>query len=220
MSIHLEREIGKLKKTLLSLCAAVEEQVQIAVRALLDRDADTAREVEQRDKEIDNREVDVEEECLKLLALHQPVAVDLRFIVAAMKMNNDLERIGDLAVNIARKALTLSEELPIAFPFDLAEMSTKTQTMLRDSLDALVNIDATLASDVCARDDEVDQMKRDIRQWGEQMLRTEPGRVTSVLALMATARNLERIADHATNIAEDVVYMAHGDIVRHGGLEA
>jgi phosphate transport system protein len=216
MSVHLQREIEKLKRSLLSLCALIEEQVQIAVRALLDRNPEAAREVEDRDRQIDQREVDVEEECLKILALHQPVAVDLRLIVSALKMNNDLERIGDLAVNVAHKAITLSEHPPIEFPFDLAEMSEKTQAMLRDSLDALVNLDASLANNVCARDDEVDRMKRDIRLWAEDVLRVEPEKVSSLMALTAAARNLERIADHATNIAEDVIYMVDGHIARHG----
>jgi phosphate transport system protein len=216
MSVHLQRAIELLKKRLLSLCAIVEEQVQIAVRSLLDRDEKMAREVQRRDEEIDRREVDVEEECLKILALHQPVAVDLRLIICALKMNNDLERIGDLAVNIANKAMTLSQHPPIEFPFDLAEMSDKAQIMLRDSLDSLVNLDDGLASDVCRRDDEIDRMKHDIRLWAEDILRVQPDKVAPLLALMAASRNLERIADHATNIAEDVIYMVHGNIVRHG----
>ena len=119
MSVHLQREIERVKKGILALCAIVEDQVQMAVRALLDRDADLARNVEQRDRDIDHREVEVEEECLKILALHQPVAIDLRFIVAAMKINNDLERIGDLAVNIARKAASFAEETQMPMPSTL-----------------------------------------------------------------------------------------------------
>jgi phosphate transport system protein len=216
MSVHLQREIEGLKKSLLSLCALVEEQAQRAVRALLERDDRAAREVEQRDVEVDHREVEVEEECLKILALHQPVAVDLRFIVAVLKINNDLERIGDLAVNVARKAITFARQPPLAIPFDLEAMWHKTRAMLRDSLDALVNMDAALANDVCARDDEVDAMKRDIRVRAEDMIRVEPERVAALYTLTAAARNLERIADHATNIAEDVIYMVDGKIIRHG----
>ncbi len=150
MSVHLQREIEQLKKNLLSLCALVEEQVQWAVRALLDRDSELARRVERRDLEIDHREVEVEEECLKALALHQPVASDLRFIIAALKMNSDLERIGDLAVNIARKAVTYTAQTAMPIPFDLSGMWQKTQSMVRDSLDALVNLNAPLANGVCA----------------------------------------------------------------------
>ena len=219
MSIHLQREIEKVKKSILALCAIVEDQVQIAVRALLQRDADLARGVEQRDEEIDQREVEVEEECLKILALHQPVAIDLRFIVAAMKINNDLERIGDMAVNIARKAIAVAEEPETAMPFDIAGMWEKTQSMLRDSIDALVNMDSAMAVAVCRRDDEVDQIKRDIRIGVEEQIRREPQHVRPLMRVMAVSRNLERIADCATNIAEDVIYMSEGRIIRHGNKD-
>jgi phosphate transport system protein len=215
MSVHLQREIDKLKRNLLSLCALVDEQVQLAVRALLDRDPDLAGEVCQRDAEVDRREVELEEDCLKALALHQPVAIDLRILVAALKINNDLERIGDLAVNIARKAKSFASRPPMAIPFDLAGMSEKAQAMLRDSLDALVSLDAGLANEVCGRDDEIDRMKRDARRRVEEMIAAEPGRTTPLLRLLAVSRNLERIADLATNIAEDVIYMVDGKIIRH-----
>jgi len=216
MSVHLQREIERLKKNLLALCALVEEQVQMAVRALLERDPELARRVEHRDLEIDHREVEVEEECLKALALHQPVASDLRLIVSAMKMNSDLERIGDLAVNIAHKAVTVAGQAPMAIPFDLAAMWQKTQRMLRDSLDALVNLDARLAHDVCARDNEVDQLKHENRRTAERLMQENPAQIPVLLNLLAVSRNLERIADHATNIAEDVIYMVEGRIIRHG----
>ena len=159
MSAHLQREIDHLKKHVLSLCALVEDQVEMALRAVLDRDEALAREVEQRDLDIDHREIEVEEECLKALALYQPVAVDLRLIIATLKINNDLERIGDMAVNIAHKARALIGEPPVELSFDLGAMWDKTQAMLRDSIDALVNMDAEQATEVCRRDDEVDQMK-------------------------------------------------------------
>jgi len=225
MSVHLQREIEKIKKSTLSLCALVEEQVQLAVRALLDRDAELARRVEARDVEIDHREVEVEEECLKALALHQPVASDLRLIVAVLKIDNDLERIGDLAVNIARKAVAFSAQPPrpsggwYPIPFDLAGMCQKTQSMLRDSIDALVNLDAPLAHSVCGRDNEVDQMKRENRKKAEELMRSEPERSAALLNLLAASRNLERIADHATNIAEDVIYLVEGRIIRHTPVE-
>jgi phosphate transport system protein len=220
MSVHLQREIDHLKKQLLSLCALAEEQVQLAVQALLERDPDTAKRVEQRDMDIDHREVEVEEECLKTLALHQPVASDLRLIVAALKINSDLERIGDLAVNIARKAVAFASLGPMEIPFDLAGMWEKTQRMLRDSLDALVNLNPAMATSVCARDNEVDQMKRQIRRTAEEMMQRDPAKVPALLTLLAVSRNLERVADHATNIAEDVIYMAEGRIIRHGAGEA
>lgn len=216
MSVHLQREIERIKKNLLSLCALVEEQVQSAVRALLARDLEMAKRVEGRDIEVDHREVEVEEDILKALALHQPVASDLRFLVAAMKMNSDLERIGDLAVNIARKAANFASQNSMEIPFDLSGMWQKTQTMLRDSLDALVNLNPILAHNVCARDNEVDRMKHDIRHTAEEMMRSDAQHVPTLLTLLAVSRNLERIADHATNIAEDVIYMAEGRITRHG----
>jgi phosphate transport system protein len=215
MSVHLQREIGNLKKRLLSLCALVEDQVQTAVRALLERNQSMAQEVERRDAEIDAREVEVEEECLKTLALYQPVAIDLRLVVAALKINNDLERIGDLAVNIARKAAAFSQGPPVEIPFDIASMSEKTQNMLRESLDALINMDVKLAHQVCADDDEVDRMKHEFRFRAEELIRANPERTSALLRLLAVSRNLERIADCATNIAEDVVYMVEGRIARH-----
>jgi len=220
MSVHLQREIERLKKQLLSLCALAEEQVQAAMQALSDRDPAMAKRVEQRDMELDHREVEVEEECLKTLALHQPVASDLRLIVAALKINSDLERIGDLAVNIARKAAAFASQGPMEIPFDLSGMWEKTQGMLRDSLDALVNLNPGLASRVCARDNEVARMKHEIRHRAEEMMRHDPAKVPALLTLLAVSRNLERVADHATNIAEDVIYMAEGRIVRHGSGDA
>ena len=216
MSVHLEREIDKIKKRVLSLSAIVEGQLQMSVRAMLDRDEELARTIRQRDAEIDQLEIEVEEECLKTLALYQPVAIDLRLIVAVLKINNDLERIGDLAVNIARKARRLAVLPAIENPFDLSGMAEKTQAMLRDSIDALVNTDVALAGNVCGRDDEIDAMKREIRRTSEAMIRREPEHVAAILNLMAASRNLERVADLATNIAEDVIYMVEGKIVRHG----
>jgi phosphate transport system protein len=156
---------------------------------------------------------------LKILALHQPVAIDLRFIVAVMKINSDLERIGDLAVNIARKAVAVADEPEAIMPFDIAGMWDKTQSMLRDSIDALVNMDGEKAGAVCRRDDEVDQIKRDIRVGVENQIRREPQHVRPLMRLLAVSRNLERIADCATNIAEDVIYMSEGRIIRHGNKD-
>jgi phosphate transport system protein len=171
--------------------------------------------VQDRDEEVDRREVEVEEDCLKVLALYQPVAVDLRLIIATLKINNDLERIGDLAVNIARKATAISALPPGEIPFDLESMSDKTQLMLRGCLDALVNMDTEGANEVCARDDEIDRMKHDLRLKAQEMIRANPSHVEFFLNLLAVSRNLERIADLATNIAEGVIYMAEGRIVRH-----
>ena len=215
MSVHLKKDIDKLKRDLLSLCAVVEEQVQCAIRALLDRDEALARQVELRDDEIDRLEIEVEEDCLKTLALHQPVAVDLRMIVSVLKINSDLERIGDMAVNIAHKAAAFAAEPHVEIPFDIVGMWEKTQAMLHDSIDALVNMDAALAESVCVRDDEVDRMKHGFRVEIEEAIAANPQRLRPLLRLLAVTRNLERVADSATSIAQDVIYMIQGKIVRH-----
>jgi phosphate transport system protein len=216
MTVHMHREIERLKKDVLALCALAEEQVQLAVAALVERNPDRAEAIIDRDREIDRREVEIEDACLKILALFQPVAVDLRFLVMILKINSDLERIGDLAVNVARKAIAYAATPPMQSPFDLECMAQKAQSMLHDSLDALVNMDAELAGKICDRDDEVDRLKHDIRLRAEAIMRDNPERVTPLLTLLGAARNLERIADHATNIAEDVIYMVDGRIIRHG----
>jgi phosphate transport system protein len=220
MSVHLQREIERVKKNILALSSIVEDQVQSAVKALLERDSDMAKNVIDRDNDIDHREVEIEEDCLKILALHQPVAVDLRFIIAVMKINNDMERIGDLAVNISRKAISFADEPHMDISFDIAGMWQKTHAMLRDSVDALVNMDAALAADVCRRDDEVDKIKHDIRVGAEEQIRREPEKVRPLMRLLAVSRNLERIADCATNIAEDVIYMSQGRIIRHNNQDS
>ncbi|MBN1909953.1 MAG: phosphate signaling complex protein PhoU [Pirellulales bacterium] len=217
MSIHLFREVDQIKRKLLALSAVVEDQVRQSVKAFEQRDLDRAEEAIRLDASIDRAEVEIEEECLKILALHQPVAGDLRFIVAVLKINNDLERIGDLAVNIARKAVALATQPDLELPFSMVGMSEKAQSMLRDSLDSLVNLDPALASDVCRRDDEVDLMKRKIRRQVESLIQANPERIALFLKVLAVSRNLERIGDLATNVAEDVIYTAQGRIVRHGG---
>lgn len=216
MSVHLQREIDKLKRSLLALSAVVEDQVNRSVQSLLDRNPGQAREVENRDREIDQREVEVEEDCLRVLALYQPVAIDLRMIVAVLKINSDLERVGDLAVNIAHKVEAVVAEPDLEVPADLSVMAAKTQSMLHDSIDALVNLDSRLAAQVCGRDDEVDQLKKSIRLEVEDRIEANPRQLRPLLRLLAVSRNLERIADSATNISEDVIYMVDGKIVRHG----
>lgn len=219
MSVHLEREIQKLKRKLLSLSALIDEQLQLAVRAVIDRDEELAREVRERDEEVDRLEVEVEEDCLKILALHQPVAIDLRFIISVLKINNDLERIGDLAVNISRKTLAFEGLLLVELPFELQDMSRKVQAMLSDAIDTLINFDAGLGAEVCARDNEVDAMKRTVRREVERVVCEHPEQAKSLLRLAAVTRNLERTADLATNIAEDAIYMIDGKIVRHKDTE-
>ncbi|HDS74221.1 MAG TPA: phosphate signaling complex protein PhoU [Firmicutes bacterium] len=215
MTMHLQREIEGLKKMLLSLSAYVEESVQKAVRALADRDSALAQRVIDDDTIIDKMEVDVEEECLKVLALHQPVAIDLRFIISVLKINSHLERIGDLSVNIAERALYLNEVDPIPGPFDFLGMATKAQSMLRRSLDALITMDSRLAREVCADDDEVDQINRKMHKKVKEEIKKDLDRFDCYIHLLGISRHIERIADQATNIAEEVVYMTEGEIVRH-----
>ncbi len=218
MSIHFTRELSKLKRLNLALGARVEEAIAKAVTALSSRDTVMADEVIEQDAEIDRLEVEVEEECLKLLALYQPVATDMRFIVAVLKMNNDLERMGDLAVNIAKAAKRVVSNPPIASPQDFTEMAVKVRSMVKRCLDALVNGDAALAQQVCADDDEVDAMRQTFREQIESQLAADGGDNTSVLVSLYTiVGHLERLADMATNIAEDVIYMVQGRIIRHGG---
>lgn len=219
MSVHFQRQMETLRKDLLALCALVVDQVHLSVQSLLKRDPDLARRVAEQDLEIDKREIEIEEECLKTLALYQPVAGDLRMLVCALKINNDLERVGDMAVNIAHKAISLAALPPTPIPFDLSAMSEKTQDMLEDSLDAMITQNLQLARSVGARDGEVDRMKRENRAKAEEVLRQDTSQTAAILKLLAASRNLERIADHATNIAEDVIYLLEGRIVRHGHFD-
>jgi phosphate transport system protein len=216
MSQHLRVEIDNLKKKILTLGATVENSVRIAVKAIEDKDPELAQKVIGADIEIDHSEVDLEEDCLKILALHQPVAIDLRFIIAVLKINNDLERIGDLAVNIAERAQFLKGGLAIPIPYDLDALSTKSQWMLRSSLDSLVNLDAKLAREVCAADDYVDAINREMYNLVTEAIRAHPEQVDILIPYLSVSRYLERIADHATNIAEDIIYMVDGIITRHG----
>ncbi len=184
----------------------------------MERDHVLAQTVARSDRQVDEIEVEVEEECLKILALHQPVALDLRFIIAVLKLNNDLERIGDLAVNIAEQVEHFGNADDPPLPIDLTRITSLTQAMLRDSLDALVNRDPNSARRVCAADDDVDDCHHEISQQVEALLAdtAEASGVTTLIHLLSVSRCLERIADLATNIAEDIIYMTEGDIVRHG----
>jgi phosphate transport system protein len=215
MSVHLEREINILKKKLLSLAATVEESVWEAVKAVKNRDSILADKIVEDDLYIDHMEVDIEEDCLKILALHQPVAIDLRFIIAVLKINNDLERVGDKAVSMARVARKLAAQGEINVPFDLAGMAEKVQSMLRDSIDSLVKVDTDLAREVCSADAEVDAINKKMYEQVKKCLGQHPEWFDRLLHYLSISRNLERIGDHATNIAEDVIYMIEGEIVRH-----
>ena len=216
MSKYFNSELEKTKRKILSLGALVEERVRLAVTAVESLDMAAAQKVIDNDWEIDEMEVDIEEECLKVLALHQPVAVDLRFLVATIKINNDLERIGDEAVNIAERVIVLAKRPPLEFVFDYGPMAEKTQAMLKMSLDALVNLDIELAFKVMALDDAVDEIQNLAYDRIKETIRRTPDRVGYLVNLLLISRHLERLADHTTNIAEEVVYLIEGDIVRHG----
>ncbi len=215
MSVHLKREIENLKNLLLKLGTLVEENTSRAVEALEKRDKKLAESAIEADMQIDEMEVEVEEECLKILALHQPVAVDLRFIVAVLKINSDLERIGDLAVNIAERASYLAVEKESTFPMDFSRMSELAHSMLRNALDSLVNLDMDLAGKVGGTDDEVDDINKQMYEQVKMGLRETPDQIEQLIHLLCVSRHIERIADHATNIAEDVLYMGKGEIMRH-----
>ena len=215
MSRHLQQEIENLKKKLLTIVATAKEAVEKAVKSVDERDATLAQAVVDGDVEIDRAEVNLEEDCLKILALYQPVATDLRLIVSVMKINNDIERIGDLAVNIAERTLFLCTKAPVEAPTDLAPMATKALAMLSSSLDALVRLDTKLAREVRERDDEVDAINRRLFQEFSAAVEKDPQRVECLLSYLSVGRHLERIADYATNIAEDVIYLTEGEIVRH-----
>jgi phosphate transport system protein len=211
----MKREIDRLKQMLISLCEVVEENLRRAVESIRKRDANIARAVIEMDVEIDHMEVDMEEECLKILALYQPVAIDLRFIITALKINNDLERIGDLAVNLAEHSTFLASQQQTDVPVDFEEMTQKTELMLRKSLDALVKMDSKLAYEVCADDDEIDALDRQMQLMLQKAVHTHPEQTECLMHLRSASGHLERVADHATNIAEDVIYMIEGRIVRH-----
>lgn len=215
MRVHLQRDIEKLKRQILALSAEVESDVRAAVRAVEERDEALAHRVIEREALTNAGEVDVEEECLKILALHQPVAADLRYIIAVLKINQDIERIGDLAVHIAERGLALCEQPALGLPLRLGEMADKAQGMLKKVLDAFVSLSDAAAHEVCLADSEIDAINRDIFEQVKKAVARQPDLFEPMLQILHIARHLERIADHATNIAEDLIYLVEGRIVRH-----
>jgi len=215
MTRHLQREIDRVKKKILSLSAMVEERLHMAVESIADRNSELALRVRESDWEVDQMEVEVEEEVLKILALHQPVAVDLRFLIAVLKINSDLERIGDLAVGIAKQGIYLAGRERPDVPFDMPHMAGIAQGMVKGSIDSLVEMSPEMALDISARDDEIDHLHKQMYQVVEEGIRKNPEQVQTFIQMLSVSRHLERIADHATNIAEDVIYMVEGVITRH-----
>ena len=217
MTHVFEKELDKLNKKLLALSAMVEESLRQAFAAVDTRDVARAQAVIVGDRSIDEAEIEVEEECLKVLALHQPVAGDLRYLVAVIKINNELERIGDLATNIAERALQLAEVPPVTVPVDLLIMAERVESMLERAIDALVNRDPGVARQVMAADDEVDDLYAQLLEQLKDMIRADLSAIDAIVYIFSVARYLERLADHAPNISEDVLYMVEGEIFRHQG---
>ena len=215
MSIHLQKDLEHLDKELLILSSMVEDATNRAMLALVDRRLDLARQVMREDDRINHREVLIEEECLKMLALHQPVAADLRFIVAVLKVNNDLERMGDLAVNIAERAAYLATREPLQVSLDFPKMAEGVRDMVRKSLDALSNMNPRLARHVLSMDDEIDEANRNMFDILQELMHRDSSTIERAVHLLSASRYLERIADLATNIAQDVVYMSEGRLIRH-----
>jgi phosphate transport system protein len=212
---HFEEELQALKNRLLTMGALVEERVHQAVRALIDRQLEEAEQVIRSDQDVNTLQIEIDDRCLKLLALQQPIATDLRLITAAMKINADLERIGDQAVNIAENVIKLLPQAPLKPLIDIPRMAELAEKMTRDALDAFVRKDAELARNVLQRDDEVDNLKDQVFRELLTYMMADPGTIQRALALILISRNLERIADHATNIAEDVIFLVEAKDVRH-----
>jgi phosphate transport system protein len=215
MTKHIERQVTHLKERILRVGTLVEEAISKSITALINRDVSLAQRVMASDEEIDRMEVEVEEECLKILALYQPVAADLRLVVAVLKINNDLERMGDLAKNIAKRVSQLAAGRPYELPPEIRVMAMQAQDMVKQCLDAVVNGDPALARQVREEDDAVDAARQKIQRRVMQGIREDPDNVESLLRINSVSKHIERIADMATNIAEDVVYMVEGEIVRH-----
>jgi phosphate transport system protein len=217
MAIHLLRDLDDMQRDLLALAGLVEEAIHKAARALATRDVGLAREVIAGDPQIDHEDNHINEECLKILALHQPVASDLRRIAAAMMITTDLERMGDLAEEIAERAIALAGAPYLPTPERLGRMADLTTVMVRQALDAFVNQSQEQAESVLRMDDEVDRYNDEIIAELIAAMQSSPALIVPGLSLFSATRHLERIADHATNIAEDVIYLISGEIVRHRG---
>jgi phosphate transport system protein len=215
MSRHFHEELEALKQTLLAMGALVEDQIRHAMQALVDRDDALASEVIERDRQVNAYDVEVDAQCVELLALHQPAAGDLRFITTAMKIVTDLERIGDQAVNIGQRVIELNREPQLKPYIDLPRMAERAQAMVKESLDAFVARDTELARRVRTEDDEVDALKEQIFRELLTFMMEDPRSIPRAIRLILISRCMERVADHATNIAEMVIYLVEGKMVRH-----
>ena len=219
MSNPLQKSLENLNRLFLNYCTEVEQNVHLAVQSFMKTESNNVQVVIEKDKEIDQMEVAIEEECLKIMAIYQPLAKDLRFIVGILKMNNDLERIGDLAVNIVKKVTIFSDRdtnlSQQEGAYFLPEMIEKVLNMLKKSLDSFTNQDPELAREVCKIDDEVDDLKNEMKVLVLNKMKESPENIKELTSILTNSRNLERIADLSTNIAEDVIYIIEGEIIRH-----
>jgi len=215
MSQHLQRDLESLERQVLAQSSIVEEMIQKACRAIREMRSEMVAQILEREQLVDEQEVQIEEACLKILALHQPVAVDLRRTATILKINNDLERIADLAVNVAERAQTLSRHTGFVVPDSFDRMAQLAVKMVREALDALVQLDTGIAREVCRCDDKVDALNREVIDEMSDRMRLQPDLVEPALHVFSASRHVERIADHATNIAEDVIYLVDGEIARH-----
>ena len=215
MTRHIDRQIGNLKEKIRRVGTVVEEAISKSISAVINRDVQLAQRVLANDEAIDRMEVEVEEECLKILALYQPVAADLRFVVAVLKINNDLERMGDLAKNIAKRVAQLEGAGPVDLPPEIRTMAMQAEEMVRECLAAVIDADPVLARRIREQDDVVDQARQKVRKRILAGIKEHPENVEVLLRINSITKHIERIADMATNVAEDVIYMVEGDIVRH-----
>jgi phosphate transport system protein len=215
MGKHLQRDLDRIKKELLTTGLMVEKALNDSIESLVDRHPELAKAVILGDDSIDQKENQIEEECLKVLALHHPVANDLRFVIAVLKVNNDLERVGDLAVNIAERSIYLASHEPLQAVLNFHVMVDRVQAMVSKSLDALIRMDTKLAHIVLTLDDEIDDLNREMYTTLQDIMRQSPDFIERAVQTLSVSRYLERIADLSTNIAEDVVFMVDGDLIRH-----
>ncbi len=215
MERPFDEELKALKEKLLGMASRAEEQIALAIRGLKDREEKLACQVLDREESINLLDIEIDEMCMRLLALRQPMATDLRFITSAMKISNDLERIGDLAVNIAERTIDLLKSPQLKPLIDIPRMAQMSQDMVRDALNAFVNLDDKLARDVCERDDKVDHLNNQVFRELLTYMMEDPGTISRAVDLILVGRHLERIADHATNIGEDVIYMVKGKTIKH-----
>ncbi len=215
MSVHMQLDLSELHRDLLSMCSRVEDMIHRAVNLLSSPDRDATLRLIRDDTDIDRWDVRIEDACLKILALYQPVAIDLRRITTVMKVAGELERVADLAVNIAERASGLLNSPQVVIPDQLKNMAERVVNMLHRSIDAYVDLNSEVARKVCEEDAEIDEMNRGVIEQLIEAMHQSPNQLDALLHLFSAVRQVERVGDHATNIAEDVVYLVEGRIIRH-----